>query len=516
MTRLADPYQAGAVRGSLAAFLVGRGVSAVLTFTAFALAARVLSLDQYGVYVTALATLETGLALATAGLDWVAVRLLPEYRLHGGGRATARAIGWLTGAQVLLYAAVAACGYAGAAYWERLLRIEAAEAVLPWLAVLLVVEGAARIFRDQMLGALMRQGVGQFGQSLRSGLLVVWLGTDWLAPRTITAPEMLRYELLAAAAAAVAGGVLLVQELWRLRHLPPAPRWVAPKARRLFALAIHMYFNHVLALVYGANVLTLLVARMLGAEAVALFGFGNGFAQQVRRYLPTELLQSVIRPSLFAFFSRTRDFSALMIRLGLWLKSSLVMLVPIVVYFVAFGERAAGALGGQQFREAWPVVAVLLLGAGASALRRIVELASNAVMASALCVEAGVWLLAVPLLTILILVEGGRLLPVVALTVIAEVFYGWRVIAGLRRRGYVFPLGLGGVARLLAWSGCASLALRWTAEDLPLDGAASLALCLTVSGIAIFAARPLTAAESELAAGWGVNGVRQVTRLLAR
>jgi O-antigen/teichoic acid export membrane protein len=514
--QLADPYRAGAVRGSLVAFLVGRGVSAVLTFTAFALAARVLPLVQYGIYVTALATLETGLALATAGLDWVAARLLPEYRLHGGGRATARAVGALVGAQVLLYAGVAAGAYAGAAYWGRLLRLEAAEAILPWVAALLVVEGAARIFRDQMLGALMRQGAGQLGQSFRSGLLVVWLGMDWLAPRTITALEMMQYELLAAVAGAVVGGGLLVRELWRLRHLPPAPRWVAPKVRHLFALAIHMYFNHVLALVYGANVLALLLARMLGAEAVALFGFGNGFAQQVRRYLPTDLLQNVVRPTLFAFFSRTRDFPALMMRLCLWLKSSLIMVMPIVVYLVAFGEHAAGILGGEQFRGAWPVLAVLLLGAGASALRRVVELASNAVMASALCVKAGIWLLAMPVLTILILMGGGGLLPVVALTVVAEVFYGWRVIAGLRKRGYVFPFDWGGGVRLLLWSGCASLVLRWTAEILPFDVAASLALCLAVSGIAIFAARPLTAAESEMVAGWGVKGMRQVTKLLAR
>ncbi|HWP00766.1 MAG TPA: oligosaccharide flippase family protein [Methylococcus sp.] len=517
MTHAGDPYRAGVVRGSLLAFLAGRGFSAVLTFTAFTLAARVLPLEEYGIYMVALATLETALPFATGGLNWVIARMLPEYRVHGDGRATVHVVLCLGLLQIALYTAIAFLFYAGAEFYASVLRLEHSGPALRRVSGLLLLEGTGRLFRDQILGALMRQGAGQLGQVVRSGVLVVLLGRDILVQHQISAVEMIWYESLAAAGGMVVGGSLLVWELWRVYRLPSrVSTWSSPPVKQLVHLAVHMYLNHLLALARSTEILILILTRMLGSEAAAVFGFGNGFADRVRRYLPTELLQSVLQPALFAFYSRTGDFSALMLRLFLWFKSSLIVLLPVIVYFAAFGEHATEILGGSQFRQAWFVVVLLLLGTGVSGLRKIAELASNAVMASAVCVRAGIWLLGVPPATIGLLLLGGGLPSVVLLIVLAETFYGWRVLAGLRNRGHVAHMNWWSFARLVFFGGVAGAVLRWVFQPFPFDGTISVVACLMASSIAILAARPISQEESGVVAGWGVNGVRQVTRLLAR
>lgn len=449
MKTAANPYGHKAVRAGLLTFLAGRGLSALLTFTVFALAARMLSLPEYGYYAATLALMEMGLALSGGGIDWVAGRLVPEYRVHASGAATARVVRRFYAMQAGILIIVGALIAVAAAPLAELMHLPGAAAPFILGGALIAVEGLGRLSRDQMLGFLMQQGAAQLAQFVRTGTLAVLLGNAWYLGKPLAAGDVLALELMAAGAGAVVGAALLVHALWRLWPLQANNQtWRAPAGQSLRRMALQAYASYFLALTYGPQVITMLIARFLGAEAVAIFGFARGFADQVRRYLPTDLLQIVVRPALMAYYSSTEDFSGLMLRLGLWLKVSLMVLMPLLVFFAVFGEQGAINLGGKRYGSAWPVLLVLLCSAGLMAWRRVSELACGAVMAPDICLRAGWLLLLVPPLMIATLMLCSNLLAAVVLVVAAEAAFCIRVMQLLGRRGFFYHWSYKGYMRL--------------------------------------------------------------------
>ncbi|MDF9392754.1 MULTISPECIES: lipopolysaccharide biosynthesis protein [Methylococcus] len=516
MSDSGNPYGAAALRRSAFAYLSGRAVSALLTFSAFALAARVLPLESYGTYMAALATMETGLALSTPGLDWVAARILPEYRLHAEGRAIVGIIGRLAGLQMAFYFCAGAVLFFHAESVAALLRMEAAAPVLSLAGAVLAVEGFGRLYREQMLGTLMRQGAAQAAQVVRSGTLAALLASDWFAGREITALDAVHYELMASSGSTGLGALLLLYEMWSLRYrVASSGDWTPPGRKQLLKLAVNTYISYLLAFAYGSQMLTLIVARILGAEAAAVFGFSTNFSDQVRRYLPTDLLRSVIQPALIAFFSRRRDFGGFMVRVGGWFKSSMVLLMPVILYFIAFGGMGAALLGGERFREAGPVIALMLVGTALTILRRVVELSCNAVLATDLYVRWGVWLLAVPVMAVLLLTSGGNLTELIMLVIASETFFNFGIILALRRRGYPFKLAWGGMLRLAAWYGVGAGVLVWSGPLVRFDMPTSVAVCLLLGAVVTLVAKPLSADEAALMSNWSPRGARLLSRFLA-
>lgn len=506
-----SPYGGKAVRRGALAYLGGRAASAILTFTAFALAARTLPLAEYGRYAAALALAELAILLSTGGMEWVVTRILPEARVNAGGRATVRLALRLCALEGVQMVAAGVLLVAGAPLLGDLLQLGAGDTLFHLAGALMVIEGWGRLFRDQMLGTLMAQRAGQVAQAMRSGTLMLQLLLVWHEGRALDAIAMMRLELAAAAAGAITGALLLARTLYLLLPLPPAdPAWRAPPRGDLARLAWNNHASYLLAMLYGPHVLTMLVARMLGAEAVAVFGFARAFTDQVRRYLPTDLLLPVLRPAMIAFYASGHSFEALSERLGLWLKASLLVLFPLLLFFTAFGPQGMQVLGGARFVQAWPVVLVMLCGTATAGWRRMLELGCNAVMAPDICARATVALVVVPPLLALVLHVSGSLLPAVALVVIAECVFCWRVIRSLEKRGYMGHWdGQGGLRVLAAWGVTGGvLILVQTVAVIPLPLA--LLACALMSALALRIALPLNAAEGRLLAGWNGHLARLV------
>jgi hypothetical protein len=73
------------LRNSIWYFLTGKVVSAVMTFFILFWVVRLLTLEEYGVYITLVPGMELVIAISGLGLPWLAARYLPEYRLHASG-----------------------------------------------------------------------------------------------------------------------------------------------------------------------------------------------------------------------------------------------------------------------------------------------------------------------------------------------------------------------------------------------------------------------------------------------
>ena len=81
----ASPYSSDVLKRSALHFLTGKAISAALTFLIVLWLVRLLPVAEYGAYVTLVAGMELTFGLSGLGLSWMAVRYLPEYRLHAKG-----------------------------------------------------------------------------------------------------------------------------------------------------------------------------------------------------------------------------------------------------------------------------------------------------------------------------------------------------------------------------------------------------------------------------------------------
>jgi O-antigen/teichoic acid export membrane protein len=436
-------YSTERVRRGALHFLVGKAGSAALNFFAFVLVARLLVTADYGYYVVALASVELGLALASFGLDWVAARYLPEYRIHAPERDLRFFILWLAGIQSGFYLAFSICMAVGAGTFAAILGAPEAAPVLFIYSAYMLFEGCGRMLRDQMLGHLLFQGRAQFALVLRNLVWVGGLSWFYVHERTAAVADVAMVELLAAVIGLMSAGAALFSALQASGRggIASGKGWIPPPRHELVRLARSTYISYLCSLAYGPQVLTLLLTRLAGVEVTAAFGFARNLADQVRRYLPADLMLGLVRPALIARYTDSGDFAAFNRNSGFLFLISLLVLAPILVLAVAFGDLVVGVLSQGKFPDSALFLVLLLLVLAPFSHRRIIELIANTVAHAASCARANAYLMCLPFLMAILLFFGQPVWSVLVVSLLAEVAFSFFVVHELHRSGltYIFP-----------------------------------------------------------------------------
>lgn len=496
---MSEHYSAQRLRRGIAHFLWGKASSALLSFAGFLLVARLLQTSEYGRYVAMVALVELALNLASFGLDWVSTRYVPEYRVRAGGRRLARFVLRLTGLQVLLIGGVGATLWFFAEPVASLVGVEGAGPVLRIYAAYLVLEGASRVLRDQMLSQLLLQGRAQVALVLRHLTWVGACGVLLLSDGQASLLLVASIELFAAGVGLVAAALGLacaLRSAAREVSRPHDASWAAPARQEMWVLAVNSYLSFLLNIPARPQVLTLLVTRLAGVDSAALYGFARALADQVLRFLPAELLLGFVRPALVARYVGARDFAALNRQVNLLLTVSLLVLSPLLTLVIGHGYLVVQVLGGEGFGGSAPVLAVMLVGVALFSHRRMLEFVANTVgHPQAISRGSGVMLL-VPVLALWSLLMKWPIWVVPSIALAGELLFGYVAMRALRLGGVAYVLPLPALARIvgavLFSTGVSALLPRSPVDTwLALLTHALLACALTAA--AIWYSRPLDA-----------------------
>lgn len=433
-------YSSSRVRKSVAHFLGGKAGSAALNFAAFVLVARVLNTTDYGYYVSALAIVELALAFSSLGIDWVAARYIPEFRTRAPAPALRTFILRLAVLQCgILFVTAAALALFSQRAAAALNIPEAGNAVLIY-AGYLAIEGSGRLLRDQMLSGLMQQGRAQIIMITRNAIWV--FGLLWLLDSGSAAGVVAVATVeLAAATVALVGGIAALLSSLRNDASSGDATWAHPAREDMFHLARSAYASYLLSLGYGTQLLTLVLTRFAGVEVAATFGFARNLADQVRKYLPTDLLLSIVRPALIARYTAGRDFATFSGNVGSFFQIGCIALVPLVLIAMVFGSLLGDVLGHGKYADSWIFLALLFAGLLPFSHRKVVELLANSVACAHVCVRANLVLIVIPVAIAAALHLGAPAWSAVAIMIGAEILFNALVIRGLRVRGfrYRFP-----------------------------------------------------------------------------
>jgi O-antigen/teichoic acid export membrane protein len=437
-----SPYSGAALSRSAGHFIVGKSISALLTLIILFWLVRLLSVEEYGAYVTFVAGMELTLVLTGFGLPWVAARYLPESRLHASGNMLTHLVWQIIGRLSLSLLGGALLLAVIMPWLLTLLGLSQHTDVARVYLVVLLMDGLGRNTRDFILGPLLQQGVAQRSLAMRNFALLLLLSMA-----AAQGPVHLADVVLAEVAAAALGALLALRGLLRYlqahRHLRGNDGWRPPDWAEMWRIARHMYASHLVSLIYSANVLIFLIQRYLGVEATALFGFLYRLYIQTITYLPATLLFSVIRPKLIASYVGMGGMGELTRNANLAGKLSLFVLMPVLVFVGLAGNELLSLLSGGKFPQAGNYLAVLLIALIPFSQRQILETVAVASNMSQLCFLGGLLgTLALPL-AYWLLKSGQGLWGPVAAVMIGELIFNTTLIAALARATTYRPDAIG-------------------------------------------------------------------------
>lgn len=441
-------YSISELRRNAGHFLIGKVGTASLTFLIFVLLAHSLRLNSYGAYATLLAMVELCIALSTLGLDWATSRYLPEYRLYANQMEIGRFLRMVCMPRIFTLFGLAALVLLNQNLLAGWLHLENYLPALNLYCGVLVVEGIGRIIRDSILGELMQQKLAQASLILRNLLLLltlVWLKfTVW---QNVPADYIRLHDVAVAEFFTALIGLALAAYFLR-RHMRSLPAtvdrkedWHPVDRKRVWHTAKHMYASYLLTLSYGAQVLTFIINSMLGLQSTAIFGFARNLMDLLRRYLPSEIFMSLIRPKFVATYSESGgDVTALRDNALLAWKISLFVLTPGILFFAAYGKEFIEMVSNGKFTAHSLLVFCMLLALIPASQRRILEMIATILHHPDLCSRASATgLIMLPLAFALIWV-GLDLWAIVITLFLGESLFNAILITMLKQRGFPYQV----------------------------------------------------------------------------
>lgn len=346
-------------RGGLLAFLI-QGAGAALYFLVEVVAARLLGVNQFGIYALVTAWLYILLMVGTLSLNHMLLRFVPTYLAQedwGGLRGVLRRSNQWAGAAGI----VLACG--GAALLSALhgccVETVVVAAFLPALIalpfqVLSSLRQATLRGMEKIAHALLPEFV------LRPLLFLLLLGAAACFVDRPPDAEMAFFLNLAAVIAAFATGAI-----WQRRHLPTRVRDAAPAYRDREWLLTALS----LLLVVGLNLISsrldvVMLGMLSGAREVGVYSAASRVADVITFGLACA--NAVAAPMIARLHAtgRQQELQQLVRQAA---RGVFLFTLPVAFLVVVFGREILG-LFGADFREGYTVLAVLVCGQLVNAL----------------------------------------------------------------------------------------------------------------------------------------------------
>ena len=492
-----SPYSMESLRRGAWHYLSGRAISAVLTIAIQLWLVRLLSISDYGIYITLQAGLGLGFVFAGMGLHWVVARYVPAYRLGASAAQTRRFVWRISGYRLVALLAVAVAWLFSARVFPDWIALDTSRgAVILLLSALLVVQGMGAFLLDSVLAALVQQHIARTSQIARQLCWLALLGVaTWYGGGSLV--HVLMAELVASSLGLVIAMVGLRAELRAAEQDVASPNdWKDPTPREIWHTCSRIYAADLLSLFSGVQVLTLLLQRFAGNEAVGLFGFLCVLHSQLSRYLPANLLFSLIQAKLAASYFDGGGMPELARNANLAGKMSLFVLMPIIAITAISGEALIDVLSGGRFPQTGLLFFTTMLAMIPGSQGHLVYTVAVVSGHTQLCTIASLTgLLTFPLMWSLLQFNLGAWAAVISMVVSDLLVVGVLTVALSVRTSYRMEFNVLtklGISALIAWV-CATLVPPHTSAWLSIVSMS--AVVLIAYGAAVFFLKPFTLLE---------------------
>jgi hypothetical protein len=479
-------FSSGRIRTSMLAFAIGKAISAPLSIALILMLAAVMSRAEYASYIASVAVLEIGVVFGTLGIEWLIQTCIPAILVRGNASQLRHAVLLFAVLPGVPYVLIAGCVWQFAHELSAMLGGVASVEVLRLYAVVMAIEGPTRTLRDQLMAALMLQRNVQVSQIVRVLAVFVMVGIAVLSGTPLQAADVARAEILAASLAllvALAGLVAYLVRMWPTRRMTDAlGEWLGWHSVRF---AGHAYGSLLLMLLLGTEMMTTLVARYLGADATAAFGFVVRLVETARRYLPMDIFYGVLRPAAIGRFEAAeRRLDVLLRDCNRMVEANLLVIGAGMAVALAVGDLLVAFLSKGSVVPPPLLLAALLPVLVCHSVRRVVELVAYATGQSAVFLRAAFASLLAPLLGALMLRTLGLVQLAPLAVIVADTLFIVLAMVGLARRGLHVRMNVDRWARMVV-----AVAIGAAAGGVvrrAIDGAPGMWMAVAVAAIVYF------------------------------
>lgn len=362
-------YSGSRFRSAVLHFLLGRATQAIAYFALTLWLVRLLRPADYGAYMTLWGMVEMMVPLSSLGMLEAVRRFLPDLAVRGAPGAMARFVRYMTAIRLTLMIAWAGAIYA---FWPLLsswMGFNEEQQQAGILGVALVISVIGFRYASEMLECLLEQRWSQLTHALMP--LGRLLGVALLTLSSgVTLQRILWIDLAVSATCFLLAEFFLVR---RIRRSASAGDYCA-NWREVGTFAWHMAIVNLLQAAASAGALRIIVARTLGLEAAGMFAFLQQLLTSVGRYLPANLLASLIRPMLIARHQAGEDRVVSRGVALLW-KVNMLIIGGFVIAMSSAGDAIVALASGDRFKSAGLIMLVMFVGLGSATQGQLVSMA---------------------------------------------------------------------------------------------------------------------------------------------
>lgn len=332
---------------------------------------RVLSIEEFGIYMLLVGLAEMMVQVASFGIPPVGYRYLPQLVTTASHRSIARFLAALVVMQLVILTVV--CLLLDA-YWEPVaatLGIADEMMGVARAGILLFLLIPSFRFVVILLESLLEQGRAQLARALmpigRALVLVLLLAGS----QTIDLETVLIVDIVVTGATLLLGWYQLARGIAPYRdNEADAPLPVG----EMVNFGWHMASVDLAAATSAPGALRAVLANTLGIAEVALFAFLQSLQRLVGRYLPGVLLRGLVRPMLVDRQTRGQGPGPLTDGSGLLFKLNITMVALGCIVLAAGGDTLVGLLSGGKFTDAGWLLMLMFVGLGATSQKSVLEM----------------------------------------------------------------------------------------------------------------------------------------------
>ena len=343
-------YGGERIRKGMLHFLMGKGLSSIVSLIILVLLVRHLKITEFAAYSVLQAFVYVFTALTGFGLLHITLRYIPELYTQHQGHALRVFMLWTFGLRVVLLTSVALVAYSLGS------QVASIFGLLDWIAVFQIYLVVVWLkvnnhFLFQIHESTLHQGPGQavfLATTLLKLTLIVWL----MEVGELNLLNIVWVELIAELVAMFAFCVSVIRIIQGSEVESNGidfKVWWTENSRRVTKYGIAGYFQQLLIIPYGSAPNRLVAGHFLGATSVAEFGFSQSFVDLINRYLPAQLLGGLIRPVIVAKYSIKRDFSEVTRPLNFIFRLNTILLGLILALILSVGQQVVNFISNGNY-----------------------------------------------------------------------------------------------------------------------------------------------------------------------
>lgn len=343
------------VKRSMVSMLFGRVISAIGGIFVLLLLSRLMPQSDYGIYFAVLAIVEICILASNFGLMHAAYRYVSA-NVDTSGNIYKNGPVWpLVFWRILsLVLAAALLQFLPNSITAKF-QIENTHSIMLWVGLILCFEGMARYW-EVLFDSMLLQGRSQLTLGLRTLIRLFGVLICYLLEIRIEITVVVAIEVVATFLGALVGACLL----YSIDNKSTSQQCQTEPISRMLRFALPAFAAQLIGLIYGPDVLKLILAERAGLEALALFGFAYSLASVVQRYMPANLFAGIFRPMFVAAAQKDRGNEFLGQLIVLSVKLNWILILPAVAIAYWVGEPLLAFISHGRYAESGPLLSLIL------------------------------------------------------------------------------------------------------------------------------------------------------------